>query len=182
MEDPFLLSVISQANLNTLVFRVFWTEYCKKSSLFVIWVLFKVIWEIEKRSKFRQPCCQNSNKKGWGRREKWCDSGVRKELNFSNDVTKSLFGALDFCVYAPKVRPIKCLFRIFIEGNVDISNNQSTKLLVVESPTWHDPWANDGRYIGPVWYMCLKIENCCLKIFVEIRVGEKVHWNAWNVV
>ena len=93
-----------------------------------------------------------------------------------------LFGALDFCVYAPKVRPIKCLFRIFIEGNVDISNNQSTKLLVVESPTWHDPWANDGRYIGPGWYMCLKIENCCLKIFVEIRVGEKVHWNAWNVV
>ena len=93
-----------------------------------------------------------------------------------------LFGALDFCVYAPKVRPIKCLFRIFIEGNVDISNNQSTKLLVVESPTWHDPWANDGRYIGPVWYICLKTENCCLKIFVEIRVGEKVHWNAWNVV
>ena len=59
-----------------------------------------------------------------------------------------LFGALDFCVYAPKVRPIKCLFRIFIEGNVDISNNQSTKLLVVESPTWHDPWANDGRHIA----------------------------------
>ena len=27
---------------------------------------------------------------------------------------------------------------------------------------------------GPVWYMCLKTENCCLKIFLEIRVGEKV--------
>ena len=26
-----------------------------------------------------------------------------------------------------------------------------------------------------VWYMCLKTENCCLKTFVEIRVGEKVH-------
>ena len=25
-----------------------------------------------------------------------------------------------------------------------------------------------------VWYMCLKTENCCLKIFIEIRVGEKV--------
>ena len=25
-----------------------------------------------------------------------------------------------------------------------------------------------------VWYVCLKIENCCLKIFVKIRVGEKV--------
>ena len=30
--------------------------------------------------------------------------------------------------------------------------------------------------------MCLKTENCCLKIFVEIRVGEKVYWNAWNVI
>ena len=29
--------------------------------------------------------------------------------------------------------------------------------------------------LGPVWYMCLKTENCCLKIFVEIRVGEKVY-------
>ena len=28
--------------------------------------------------------------------------------------------------------------------------------------------------IGPVWYVCLKTENCCLKTFVEIRVGEKV--------
>ena len=32
-----------------------------------------------------------------------------------------------------------------------------------------------ARDLGPVWYMCLKTENCCLKIFVEIRVGEKVH-------
>ena len=30
------------------------------------------------------------------------------------------------------------------------------------------------RSKGPVWYMCLKTENCCLKIFMEIRVGEKV--------
>ena len=36
--------------------------------------------------------------------------------------------------------------------------------------------------LGPVWYVCLKTENCCLKTFVEIRVGEKVRWNAWNVV
>ena len=28
--------------------------------------------------------------------------------------------------------------------------------------------------LGPVWYMCLKTENCCLKTFVEIRLGEKV--------
>ena len=36
--------------------------------------------------------------------------------------------------------------------------------------------------LGSVWYMCLKIENCCLKTFVEIRVGEKVYWNMWNAV
>ena len=30
----------------------------------------------------------------------------------------------------------------------------------------------------PVWYMCLKIENCCLITFVEIRIGEKVCENA----
>ena len=30
--------------------------------------------------------------------------------------------------------------------------------------------------------MCLKTENCCLKSFVEIRVGEKVCGNTWNVV
>ena len=35
---------------------------------------------------------------------------------------------------------------------------------------------------GPVWYMCLKIENCYLKIFVEIRVDEKMCGNARNVV
>ena len=29
-------------------------------------------------------------------------------------------------------------------------------------------------FVGPVWYVCLKTENCCLKTFVEIRVGEKV--------
>ena len=27
---------------------------------------------------------------------------------------------------------------------------------------------------GSVWYICLKTKNCCLKIFVEIRVNEKV--------
>ena len=26
----------------------------------------------------------------------------------------------------------------------------------------------------PVWHVCLKIENCCLKIFVKIRVNKKV--------
>ena len=36
--------------------------------------------------------------------------------------------------------------------------------------------------LGNVWYVCLKTENCCLKTFMKIRVGEKVYWNAWNVV
>ena len=30
--------------------------------------------------------------------------------------------------------------------------------------------------------MCLKTENCYLKIFMKIRVGEKVYKNACNVV
>ena len=30
------------------------------------------------------------------------------------------------------------------------------------------------RVLEPVCYVCLKTENCCLKTFVEIRVGEKV--------
>ena len=30
--------------------------------------------------------------------------------------------------------------------------------------------------------MCLKTENCCLKIFMKIRVGEKVYKNMCNVV
>ena len=28
--------------------------------------------------------------------------------------------------------------------------------------------------LGSVWYVCLKTENCYLKIFVKIRVSEKV--------
>ena len=36
----------------------------------------------------------------------------------------------------------------------------------------------DLENVGSIWYMCLKTENCCLKIFVEIRVGEKVCENA----
>ena len=33
-----------------------------------------------------------------------------------------------------------------------------------------------------VWYMHLKIENCCLKTCVEIRVDEKVCENMCNAV
>ena len=31
-------------------------------------------------------------------------------------------------------------------------------------------------------YMCLKTENCCLKTFLKIRVGEKVCKNTCNVI
>ena len=37
------------------------------------------------------------------------------------------------------------------------------------------------KFVGnlwSVWYMCLKTENCYLKTFVEIRVGEKVCRNV----
>ena len=30
------------------------------------------------------------------------------------------------------------------------------------------------RLLGAIWYVCLKTENCSLKIFMEIRVSEKV--------
>ena len=46
-----------------------------------------------------------------------------------------------------------------------INYNTSSKLCRFLK-TWND--------LGPVWYMCLKTENCCLKTFVEIRVGGKV--------
>ena len=32
------------------------------------------------------------------------------------------------------------------------------------------------------WYMCLKIENYCLKFFVKICMDKKVYENTWNVV
>ena len=29
-------------------------------------------------------------------------------------------------------------------------------------------------FVRPVWYMCLKIENCYLKTFIKIRMVDKV--------
>ena len=37
---------------------------------------------------------------------------------------------------------------------------------------------NITEFLGPVWYMCLKTENCCLEIFVEIRMGKKMYGNT----
>ena len=36
-----------------------------------------------------------------------------------------------------------------------------------------EQWASNDN-IGPVWYMCLKTENCYLKTFMKIRVGRKM--------
>ena len=35
-----------------------------------------------------------------------------------------------------------------------------------------------SKSVRSVWYMCLKIENCYLKTFVKIRVGEKMYENT----
>ena len=40
--------------------------------------------------------------------------------------------------------------------------------------SFYEPTPLFGELLGAVWYMCLKTENCYLKIFVEIRVSEKV--------
>ena len=56
-------------------------EYCRKPSLFVIWILFKIIWEIEERSEFRQHHCRNSEKKvrERGERSDVMEVGERKK-------------------------------------------------------------------------------------------------------
>ena len=37
------------------------------------------------------------------------------------------------------------------------------------------------RYMA-IWYMCLKTENCFLKIFVEIRIGEQICEKMCNII
>ena len=54
----------------------------------MIWVLLEVIWENEERSKFRQHRCRNSNKKYERGEINDVIVGVRKNLNFGNEVTK----------------------------------------------------------------------------------------------
>ena len=41
-----------------------------------------------REANFGNPVAKILTKKGWERREKWCDSEVRKELNFDNEVTE----------------------------------------------------------------------------------------------
>ena len=37
-------------------------------------------------------------------------------------------------------------------------------------------------YLGLVWYMCLKTENCYLKTFVEIGMSKKMCKNTCNFI
>ena len=52
------------------------------------------------------------------------------------------------------------------------SKELRTKLIICFGDNMK-PSIHKFRALGPVWYMCLKTENCCLKTFVEIRVSEK---------
>ena len=49
-----------------------------------MWELFEVIWRNEKRSKFQQYRCQNSNKEYERGERNDVMAGVRKNLNFVN--------------------------------------------------------------------------------------------------
>ena len=53
-----------------------------------MWELFEVIWRNEKRSKFQQYRCQNSNKEYERGERNDVMAGVRKNLNFVNQVTE----------------------------------------------------------------------------------------------
>ena len=65
------------------------SENCRKPSLFVIWVLFKLIWEIEGRSEFRQHHCQNFVKKSKREeRDMMWQKGEREKRNFGNGITE----------------------------------------------------------------------------------------------
>ena len=37
---------------------------------------------------------------------------------------------------------------------------------------------NGRRFLGFIWYMCLKTKNCYLKIFVKIHVSKKIYRNT----
>ena len=56
------------------------------------------------------------------------------------------------------------------------------KIYVMLFKNWKLLFENINRLLGSVWYMYLKIKNCCLKIFLKIYVGEKVYENRWNIV
>ena len=56
------------------------------------------------------------------------------------------------------------------------STTKSKEREVVKWDSRWGRWENllELPHLGSVWYMCLKTENCYLKTFMEIPVGEKV--------
>ena len=93
---------------------------------------------------------------------------------------------------------IICLEFIFHLHSTSSSNCREREREENREETWEENWdklrvrvkkekerwnhEKIVRQLELVWYMCLKTENCCLKTFVKIRVGEKVCGNTWNVV
>ena len=63
-------------------------EYCIKSSLFMIWVLLKLIWKNEQICEFWQYHCQNSDEKKKVRERKNDVMVGEREMNFSNVVAE----------------------------------------------------------------------------------------------
>ena len=50
--------------------------------------------------------------------------------------------------------------------------------VLIRSIDWVRGFLNGMGFYEPVWYTCLKTKNCYLKIFVKIRMDEKVYENA----
>ena len=65
---------------------------------------------------------------------------------------------------------LKSTQKLIIFGNVF---SGIEKVLIVFSISEKIFLKMDG--LEPVVYVCLKTENCCLKTFMKIRVGKKVH-------
>ena len=53
---------------------------------------------------------------------------------------------------------------------------------MTNTPFFHIKLGSACERLRPVWYMCLKIENCCLKTFLKIHVDEKMCENTYNIV
>ena len=73
-------------------------------------------------------------------------------------------------------------------GDVDHNDNRSPFYEICHN-TIYSPrgWSSkeklkETEHLGDVWYMHLKIENCCLKIYVEICVGEKMYGDTCNII
>ena len=46
----------------------------------------------------------------------------------------------------------------------------------------NDKIENERKEIRSIWYICLKTENCYLKIFIKTRMNKKVCKNTYNTI